>query len=182
MMTLGVVGSGRCGASCKLGFLLLLFLHARHCTCMQTAALDASLPHSPPRLSCPLFPRIPLRPLLLHLPPAQVLGPVLGGALSQAWGWRSTFIALAAFTGLAGLAVVTLIRTETHQHFVLQRLAKTDREGAKGLQEWDAVTSTPPVFSAPWVPLRWGLLREDEGGKPAEVATLRAPVGGLGSM
>lgn len=60
---------------------------------------------------------------------------------------------------------MSLIRTETHQHFVLQRLAKSDPEGAKGLQEWDAVNSTPPVFSAPWVPLRWVWCKR-EGGKP----------------
>lgn len=50
---------------------------------------------------------------------------------------------------------MSLIRTETHQYFVLKKLAKSDPEGAKGLQEWDSVTSSPPVFSGPWVPLRW---------------------------
>jgi predicted MFS family arabinose efflux permease len=82
------------------------------------------------------------------------MGPLLGGALSQAWGWRSTFIALTAFAGLCGLVVVALVRTETHQYFVIKRLAQQDPERAKGLQEWESVTSEPPVFSAPWVPLR----------------------------
>jgi predicted MFS family arabinose efflux permease len=83
------------------------------------------------------------------------MGPLLGGALSQVWGWRSTFIALTVFAGLTGLVIVALIRKETHQFFVLKKLAARDPDHAKGLQEWEGVTSHPPVFSAPWVPLRW---------------------------
>lgn len=83
------------------------------------------------------------------------MGPLLGGALSQVWGWRSTFIALTVFAALTGVVIVALIRKETHQYFVLKKLASRDPDHAKGLQEWEGVISHPPVFSAPWVPLRW---------------------------
>lgn len=71
------------------------------------------------------------------------------------WGWRSTFIALTAFSALSGLVVLLFIRKETHQYFVLRRLAKQDPDAAKRMQEWESVTSQAPVFHAPWVPLRW---------------------------
>lgn len=100
-------------------------------------------------LSCCLLPHAVLN---TH---TQVMGPLLGGALSQVWGWRSTFIALTVFAALTGVVIVALIRTETHQYFVLKKLAARDPDHAKGLQEWEGVISHPPVFSAPWVPLRW---------------------------
>jgi hypothetical protein len=80
---------------------------------------------------------------------------LLGGGLSQAFGWRSTFIALTVFCALCGVALLALVRRETHQYYVLQKLARRDPDAAKGLAEWESVTSLKPTFDAPWVPLRW---------------------------
>ncbi len=38
-----------------------------------------------------------------------VIGPLLGGALSQAFGWRSTFILLCAFSGAMSCRQMMLI-------------------------------------------------------------------------
>lgn len=132
-------------------------------TCIGRCATCITPPHAFTTTACSvswtLLTMLAIHPAFHH--PAslcflssQVMGPLLGGALSQVWGWRSTFMALAAFAGLAGAAVMLLIRTETHQHFVLKRLAKDDPDAAKSMQEWDSVISHPPVFSAPWVPLQ----------------------------
>jgi predicted MFS family arabinose efflux permease len=78
----------------------------------------------------------------------------VGGGLSQVFGWRSVFFALAALCCLNGLALLLLMRHETHHYFVLKRLAKKDPDAARGMKEWNSVMAAPPRFQAPWVPLR----------------------------
>jgi MFS family permease len=91
---------------------------------------------------------------MLSLLIGPVIGPVAGGGLSDAFGWRSTMICLAAFGGLAALVIAVCV-PETHQYLVLQRLAKQDPDSADGIQEKEAIEGEPPVFHAPWVPLRY---------------------------
>ena len=56
-----------------------------------------------------------------------IIAPVIGGYLSQAFGWRSTFILLAAMTTpIAVYAYIVL--PETHQWFVIQAIKKRNDE------------------------------------------------------
>jgi len=84
-----------------------------------------------------------------------LLGPVLGGGLSQAFGWRSTFICLAVFCG--GLVVPLLIAVvpETHQYKVIQRLQKSQPAMVKRIAEAEAILAAPPVLHGPWVALKY---------------------------
>ena len=54
-----------------------------------------------------------------------VVGPLIGGALSSAFGWRSTFIFLTVYSFLIFILVFTLI-PETHQYFVKEGFHKTN--------------------------------------------------------
>eukprot|EP00775_Hariotina_reticulata_P004208 gene4208-4457_t len=83
-----------------------------------------------------------------------VIGPLLGGALSQYFGWRSCFIALAAFGVAIVLPLLVLVVPETHQWLVLQRMSSEEQSNIK---ERDDILSSPPVLHAPWVPLRYML-------------------------
>lgn len=82
------------------------------------------------------------------------MSPLVGGGLSKAFGWRSTFAALGIFCFLLALALLVFVRHETHQFYVFQRLAKSDREAAESMVEWEAVTANPPKLDAPWMPLK----------------------------
>lgn len=84
---------------------------------------------------------------------AAVIGPLLGGALSQWFGWRSCFIALAAFGGAIVLPLLVLVVPETHQWLVLQQMTQQQQSNIKEREE---ILSVPPLMQAPWVPLRWG--------------------------
>ncbi len=90
------------------------------------------------------------------LPAAQligpILGPVVGGGLSQAFGWRSTFVSL-AILGVAMLLLLLLGFKETHPHYVLAQLRKSDPAAADKITE--AASITQPAFQAPWRPLRY---------------------------
>ncbi|WIA13766.1 hypothetical protein OEZ85_007316 [Tetradesmus obliquus] len=90
-----------------------------------------------------------LLPMLL----GPMLGAALGGALSQRWGWRCCFILLVAADGLMLPLLMTMV-PETHQFFVVRRLRATNPEAARHLAEAEAIMAQPPVFSAPWVPLK----------------------------
>lgn len=84
----------------------------------------------------------------------QLTAPVVGGALCQAYGWRSTFAGLAIMCSVFGLAVLVLMRHETHHYYVLQRLAKKDACAAARVQEWSSIMSKKPNFDAPWMPFK----------------------------
>jgi MFS family permease len=81
-----------------------------------------------------------------------VLGPLLGGLLCQAFGWRSTFILLAAMAA-AVLPLLLLVVPETHQYLVLARLQKNDPAAAALIEEAAVISSHPPQFRMPWAPL-----------------------------
>lgn len=78
----------------------------------------------------------------------------MGGGLCHAFGWRSTFAALAVLCFVFGLGLLLIVRRETHQYLMLQRLAKRDPNAATHIDEWDAVMPAPPTFAAPWVPIK----------------------------
>eukprot|EP00775_Hariotina_reticulata_P008932 gene8932-9109_t len=84
-----------------------------------------------------------------------LLGPVLGGGLSQAFGWRSTFICLAVFCGVVVVPLLLAVVPETHQYMVIRRLQKSQPELAKRIAEADSVLATPPVLHGPWVALKY---------------------------
>jgi len=54
-----------------------------------------------------------------------IIGPVVGGPLSYAYGWRSTFIFLSIYSFIAIVAVVFLV-PETHQYFAKVHFHKTN--------------------------------------------------------
>ncbi|KAF6260879.1 major facilitator superfamily domain-containing protein [Scenedesmus sp. NREL 46B-D3] len=83
-----------------------------------------------------------------------VIGPLLGGGLSGAFGWRSTFMALAAYGALAAALILACV-PETHQYFVLRRLAQRKPAAAQAVKEREAIEAEPPVLHAPWVPLKY---------------------------
>eukprot|EP00877_Chromochloris_zofingiensis_P005829 jgi/Chrzof1/15247/UNPLg00640.t1 len=87
-----------------------------------------------------------------------ILGPLIGGGLSQAFGWRSTFVALVIAGGLAFVLILACYR-ETHQYVVLQRhVAAHSNAAADSMDAKVLITEAPtiqkPVFMAPWVPLK----------------------------
>lgn len=65
---------------------------------MHTQVLDKSLYAS--RLMCVLLLRCCVLP---------AVGPLLGGVLSQLYGWRSTFICLAVFAGGIVMPLLVLV-------------------------------------------------------------------------
>ena len=86
-------------------------------------------------------------PLLL----GPIVAPALGGFLSKAYNWRSTFVFLAAIAvPIAGFAKRAL--PETHPWYVARRL-NNNREGKEGKEEvWE---SAPLALSSPFDPLRF---------------------------
>jgi predicted MFS family arabinose efflux permease len=73
--------------------------------------------------------------------------------LLQAFGWRSTFMALAAYAALAALLIIAFV-PETHQFMVLRLLQQRQPAAAQAVKEREAIEAEPPVFHAPWVPLK----------------------------
>ena len=54
-----------------------------------------------------------------------VVGPLIGGALSSAFGWRSTFIFLTVYSFIV-LIMVFILMPETHQYFAKERFHKAN--------------------------------------------------------
>ncbi|GAX74294.1 hypothetical protein CEUSTIGMA_g1743.t1 [Chlamydomonas eustigma] len=89
-----------------------------------------------------------------------VIGPLLGGGLSEAYGWRSTFIFLSVFAGVIVLPLVLFMLPETHQYLKLQQLHAKDPTATADIKEADEIKQNPPVFQMPWMPLRFLLEAE----------------------
>ncbi|KAI8471878.1 MAG: major facilitator superfamily domain-containing protein [Monoraphidium minutum] len=80
-----------------------------------------------------------------------VLGPLIGGALSQALGWRSTFVAVAVYGALVLVLLLTFMR-ETHHHYVLKHIRSTQGDAAAhSIRECSSIAR--PKLDAPWRPL-----------------------------
>ncbi|GBF94820.1 MFS general substrate transporter [Raphidocelis subcapitata] len=74
-----------------------------------------------------------------------IAGPLLGGALSQGLGWRSTFAAMAICGGAIFLALL---------FFMEERIRTAEGDlAASSIQEASHIPE--PVFRAPWKPLRY---------------------------
>lgn len=88
----------------------------------------------------------------------QLLGPVaaplIGGALSTALGWRSTFLFLAAFCGLFG-TVLYIFLPETRQHLTLVQLSDKDPAHLAVIVEAPKILAAKPVFQPPWAVLKY---------------------------
>ncbi|GBF93358.1 MFS multidrug resistance [Raphidocelis subcapitata] len=78
-----------------------------------------------------------------------VIGPLLGGGLSQSLGWRATFAALVVFGGVM-VAAQLLVIQETHHFFALRRLRATRGDAAADAIQEEA---HPPHFDPPYKPL-----------------------------
>eukprot|EP00877_Chromochloris_zofingiensis_P010563 jgi/Chrzof1/5760/Cz16g14240.t1 len=88
-----------------------------------------------------------------------ILGSLIGGGLSQAFGWRSTFVALVIAAGLAFILILACYR-ETHQYLVLKQHVSTHSIAENGnviakVVVTEAPTIQKPVFMAPWGPLKF---------------------------
>lgn len=62
-----------------------------------------------------------------------ILAPIVGGILSQAFGWRSTFVLLAIMTGPIALFTL-LVVPETHQWFVVQRIDRVNESRTSSMK------------------------------------------------
>jgi MFS family permease len=91
--------------------------------------------------------------LLALLPHMQltgpVIGPVMGGAISEAFGWRATFVFLAIFCGVLGILLL-LFLPETHQFYTVSRLAAKDPARVEQIAEAPKILAMNPVFHLPW--------------------------------
>lgn len=81
-----------------------------------------------------------------------ILGPLIGGAIAQAYGWRSCFIALTLLGGLLTLMLVFV--PETHQQLIVQRMRLQDANACARIKESESLLEMPLIFHAPWVPLK----------------------------
>ncbi|CAF3810282.1 unnamed protein product [Rotaria sp. Silwood1] len=79
-----------------------------------------------------------------------VIGPLIGGALSEKFGWRSTFVLLSAFSFLVALCIQILL-PETHQYIAMQRFEQ--QHPNKRIQEHE--NQSKPHFQQPWLALRF---------------------------
>eukprot|EP00026_Physarum_polycephalum_P012130 Phypoly_transcript_12405.p1 GENE.Phypoly_transcript_12405~~Phypoly_transcript_12405.p1 ORF type:complete len:360 (+),score=50.39 Phypoly_transcript_12405:23-1081(+) len=78
-----------------------------------------------------------------------VLGPIVGGFLSGAKGWRSTFLLLIVLAVVAVIVMILFLR-ETHQFHTLTKVEKKDISRASAILDYEKLKNTPPVFISPW--------------------------------
>jgi len=81
--------------------------------------------------------------LLFNIGP--IMGPIVGGPLSYAFGWRSTFVFLTIYSFIAIVIVIFLI-PETHQYFAKEHFHKTN----PNKRIIDAQPIEKPSFEKPW--------------------------------
>jgi hypothetical protein len=62
-------------------------------------------------------------------------------------------MALAAYGALAAVLILAFV-PETHQFLVLRQLAQHQPAAAQAVKEREVIQAEPPVFHAPWVPLK----------------------------
>jgi MFS family permease len=82
-----------------------------------------------------------------------IAGPLIGGGLSQALGWRSTFVAMALCGGLVFVSLLFYMQ-ETHHFHVLTRIRTIHGESAAAALA-EAGDIKKPTFARPWTPLRY---------------------------
>lgn len=75
-----------------------------------------------------------------------ILGPVVGGALAQQWGWRSTFLLLIVVAALIFFAILFFL-PETHHWYALRRHKKSGEEIV--IVEAESIEATSPIFLSP---------------------------------
>ena len=102
-----------------------------------------------------------IAPLLL----GPVIAPLVGGALSAAFGWQSTFMLLAALTAPVLLLTMACIRHETHHWFAARRLGWFSRPAEAiadgGVMQVSASAAVSgalppaPTLMMPWEPLAY---------------------------
>lgn len=78
-----------------------------------------------------------------------VVGPLIGGGLAQALGWRSTFAALAIFSAAAAAAQLLFLE-ETHHWFARERVRRLQGDAAAAALREEIHA---PRFDPPYAPL-----------------------------
>eukprot|EP00026_Physarum_polycephalum_P007174 Phypoly_transcript_07231.p1 GENE.Phypoly_transcript_07231~~Phypoly_transcript_07231.p1 ORF type:complete len:483 (+),score=54.48 Phypoly_transcript_07231:159-1607(+) len=76
-----------------------------------------------------------------------VLGPIIGGFMSGAKGWRSTFLLLIVLAVITAIGMIFFLR-ETHQYHTLRKVEKKNPTRAAAVQDYTQL-KTPPVFISP---------------------------------
>lgn len=79
-----------------------------------------------------------------------VIGPLVGGALSTKFGWRSTFVLLTIFSFVLLLSILILL-PETQQYFAMRRF---ERQYPEKRIQYDQ-RREKPHFQKPWLPLKF---------------------------